>query len=175
MVTLANTSQSAPANTSCGIADTLVNWSWWIQWDTHSCGTFNNITWYANNTLGCNYCSYNLTNTTASAPANTTAVYSNVTECNVSGNLTQYANWTQWSWWIRYDTNATTCCAVTGLGSDCVNNVTSYNNVSWGNWSVLGCTYYPPAPSVAGRWLLTLILPRPGEPEEIRIGLVRNA
>jgi hypothetical protein len=96
---------------------------------------------------------------------NITPTYSNVTDCNSTGNLVQYANWTEWNWTTLLDYNACGGYA---------NTTIYYANISWGNWSVLGCTYYPPVPSVAGRWLLTLILPQQGEPQEIRIGLIRN-
>jgi hypothetical protein len=145
---LANTTHAAAKNTTCGIADTLVNWTWWVQWDTQTCGEFTNITWYSNNTLSCDYCQKNITNTSASVPANTSIVVTNGS-CNTSGKLEyQTYNWTQWSYWTQWDTNKTTCCDITGIPGDCFTNITWYDNISWGNYTYnVNCTYVvPPEP-----------------------------
>lgn len=101
-------------NTSCNISDQL------LEWDTNYCGV-------GNTTYSCNYCSYNITNTSWTN-------WVNVSSCNVSGNITQ--NRTR----IEYDSNHSTCCAITGLGSDC------YTNVTYTQTQIADCIYTPPNP-----------------------------
>lgn len=139
-----NTSWAAYQNTSCNISDQLVNWSYLIMYDANGCGGAN-TTYWDNHTLSCNYCSYNLTNTSVTDEGNTTPVLTNGS-CNASGQLDyQWWNWTWWTWWIRYDSNATTCCGVTGIGADCFTNVTYYDNTSYSNVTYgVNCTYTPP-------------------------------
>jgi len=103
---------------------------------------YNNVTHYDNTTHSCNYCSYNLTNTSVTDEGNTTPAYTNGT-CNSSSYLDyQWANWTWWKWWVEFDTNKSICCDVTGIGADCWTNATHYDNTSYSNTTYgVACTY----------------------------------
>lgn len=153
-----NSSENYEGNTTCNISDYFTEWAWWIQYDSNASTCYgvtgiptdqwnggSNITWYDNDTWVCNYCSYNLTNTSITDEGNTTPTATNGS-CNSTDVLDyQMWNWTHWTHWDTYDTNVTTCCGVTGLGSDCYSNVTTYDNTSYGNYTFnVACIYSAP-------------------------------
>lgn len=137
---LMNTTAVNHANISCNTTNNLtLNWSW-TEYDQNGCG-FTNISWYNYTWETCDYCQYNITNSTTT-DTNTTVILTNGT-CNSSSVLSyQMHNWTQWVYFIQFDTNQSTCCAVTGLSSDCFTNITWETNTSWGNYTYnVNCTY----------------------------------
>jgi len=112
---LQNTSFSSWINQGvCGINDLQLQNRSKTQYDSHACGVFANETIWDYQNVSCNYCSYNLTNTTWSGWTNLTCLNGNA--MNQTRNLTQY------------DSNYGTCYAITGLPSDLWN---SGNNMTF--------------------------------------------
>lgn len=94
------------------------------QYDTFACGT--NTTNWEFQDIACNYCSYELTNTTWNDWVNISCInYQN----NQSRNLTQY------------DSNRASCYDVTGLPSDLYNNETI---TDWRLYGTCGLDTTPP-------------------------------
>jgi hypothetical protein len=147
---IVNTTHVNHANISCNTSDILtLNWSW-TTWDESVCVPDNvaNISWHNYTYEACTYCTPDWLNDTWTYVGNITPVYVNVTSCNSSGNLTQYANWTEWNWTALLDFHACDGYA---------NTTVYYANLSWGNWTTLTCVYSPPAPKTVCALKLVLI------------------
>ena len=102
-----------------------------VQYDSRDCGSYTNSTNWDYQNISCNYCSYNLVNTTKSDWINTTC---SGTQMNQSRS------------WIQYDSN--NCYAQTGLSSDNFTNQTffeyqltgpNFANTTWTDWANLTC------------------------------------
>jgi len=118
---LVNTSWSSWHDlTGCQINDTILQERNRVQYDSNFCGWIANQTFYEHQEIICNYCSEDIT-----GPFNTT--------CNTSDQLTQH----------YIDNNYATCCAATGLDSDCHIDNGSYDNQTF------SCTYDAIAPVIS--------------------------
>lgn len=106
--------------TACRINDTILQEMSMTQYDSNACGEVENQTFTEHQEITCNYCSENIT-----GPFNT--------ECAANQLIEYYM-----------DVNYATCCAVTGLESDCHINNGTYAN------QTLTCGEITPAPSSSG-------------------------
>ncbi len=117
-------------NTTCGIND---NRTGWFN-DSNSCYAATGLPADqppVNNTYACDYCSYNLANTSWTGFTPQTACLINDTQLYNSSAQ-------------QYDSNYASCYAVTGLGSDLWN---AGNNITLWNYSYQACDYCTPTPT----------------------------
>ena len=109
---ITNTSWGAWTNTTCAINDTMNVSRNLTQYDANICGASNvTFTEYETN-YTCNYCSYNLVNTSWTEWANITICFEE--------NSTQWENRSL----IEWDENYFSCYNVTGIESDLYDNKT---------------------------------------------------
>jgi len=124
---LTNTSWSPWYNlTGCQINDTILQARNRMQHDTNNC--VGNQTFYEYNYTTCNYCSYNVTNSSWSS-------WQNQGICLINDSQLQNKSKTE------YDSNYSTCYAVTGLPSDLWN---SGNNNTYWEFNYTTCDYCTP-------------------------------
>jgi hypothetical protein len=130
---MTNTSFTSWSNQgTCKIDDLQLQNRSKIQYDTNYCGEIANTTIWDYQNISCNYCSYNLTNTSKSSWINETCV---------SIQMNQSRSW------VEYDTNKSICYDVTGLPSDYYANLTYYEyqlvgpiySNTTGAWTNLSC------------------------------------
>ena len=122
---LQNTSWGDWSNFSeCRINDTYLEVRNLTQYDDSGCGAANS-TFYDYRESGCNYCSYNFTNTTWNS-------WQNQTSCQANNTILQNRSKTE------YDSNYSTCYQVTLLPSDLWN---SGNNNTYWEFQEIGCDY----------------------------------
>lgn len=107
--------------TACNTSDNRTKY----YTDENSCGTTINLPGDNGTTASCNYCSYNVTNTSWSG-------WQNQGSC--LANDTRLQNRSR----VEYDSNYSTCYAVTGLASDLWN---SGNNNTYWDYQSVSCNY----------------------------------
>lgn len=136
---LTNTSQTSELNMSCQITDEMQVMRNWTEYDNNYSTCYlitelasdlwnsgNNITFYNyTNISSCNYCSYDVTNTSWTSWLNNTCLSNNT--MNQSSNLTEY------------DSNYSTCYSITGIATDLWNS--GSNNTYYQYNSTLSCNY----------------------------------
>ena len=111
-------------NESCGTNDFFTSW----YNDTNECYMqtgLNSDKVSDNQTFSCDFCSYNITNTTWSA-------WANQTSCRANNTILQDRSKTE------YDSNYSTCYSVTHIPSDLWN---SGNNNTYLEYQEIGCDY----------------------------------
>jgi len=141
---LQNTSKSSWSNISCLISDKLNQSRNWIQYDSNNCGLIQNQSFIEYQTNeACNFCNPYIINTTMST-------WQNQTSCLLGDYYIQNRSK------VEYDSNYSTCFAVTNLSSDLWNNGVNKTywefrnqtcdfckpqivNTSWSNWLNISC------------------------------------
>jgi hypothetical protein len=103
-----NTSWINTANSSCLVNDTL-NSTWeLVQYDENFCEASSNTTFSKINQTGCDFCSYNIANSSLSSW--------------IKGACQPNNSLSSWRTLTMYDSNYSTCYGVTGLDSDLWND-----------------------------------------------------
>ena len=122
---MTNTSWSSWYNlTSCQINDTILQERNLTEYDSNFCGEVSNTTYYEHQEIACNYCSYNV--------VNSTGAWQNQTSCQVNDTILQNRTITE------FDSNYSTCYLVTLLPSDLWN---SGNNNTYIEYQEIPCDY----------------------------------
>lgn len=110
---LVNTSWSSWVNaTPCSSGDDIIQNRSLLQYDSNGCNLTENLTYWDYQNISCNYCSYDIQN-------GTLLNWYDITECV---NDTKLQNKTI----VTYDFNYASCCNITGLESDCIDEITYY-------------------------------------------------
>ena len=116
---ITNTTWSEWSNMgSCSINDLQNQTRFLVQYDSNICGEVQNQTYYESNLISCNYCSEDISN----------PIYTEWSACSEGIK-------TRTKYFI--DNNYDSCCAITGLNSDCSINTPTYQNVT--ETSMDGC------------------------------------
>jgi hypothetical protein len=126
---LTNTSWTEWQNQgSCKVDDLQLQNRSMVQYDINTCNEINNQTINAYQNISCNYCSYNITNSTWTDWTNHT--------CLIDNTMNQSRTS------VEYDSNRISCYTVTNLSTDLWN---SGNNITHREYrNVLSCIYQAP-------------------------------
>ena len=124
--------------TSCNTSDNKIQTRNWTEYDANydTCyavtglpsDLFVNVTWFENQTVSCDYCSYNNINTTWTG-------WQDYESCLITDEQQQNRSKTE------YDENYDICYAITGLPSDLWN---SGENITYWEWRNISCDYCTP-------------------------------